>query len=577
MSALLPNAFSHLISRRVGNYMVVVLSLCAVGAAALGLVYVQEISAIASVESRILIDGIFIKIAAVLSIIVAVSSWWVVLGSEGRHLAQDDLNRQNELLTQEIEAHQRTDVALQSAKEAAEFANQAKTRYVAGISHELRSPLNSILGYSQILLKNEHLAAAPRTAIQTIHRSGEHLLGLVDELLDLARIEADRMRLEPAPILLSAFLEDLLSMVRPQAEAKGLKLLCTYNGKISRYVLADGKRLRQIFINLLTNAVRFTDDGSVTLHVECSPASVRFDVVDTGIGIAVQDRQRIFQPFERGAAGRLRGEPGAGLGLAITEKLILLMNGSLNLVSMQGQGSTFIVRLPLTEITAFESLPQRDVIGHAGPARTLLVVDDQPVQRHMLTGMLIPLGFNVREAASGNECLDLLQDFAPDAILLDIGMDGMDGWETARQVRAAGHAAVPIIFISADLFENDPEKLRLAGCQAFVGKPVLESELMLALQGQLGLKWVYTGLAEQRPSAGILPEQLAFPQPVITQLLQLTRMGHVTGLRCALDRLAAADPSLHTSCAVARALLDRFELGALENALMENERAASLD
>jgi signal transduction histidine kinase/CheY-like chemotaxis protein len=551
----------------------VVLSLCAVGAAALGLVYAQEISTLTSSSDRMLLDSIFMKISAVLLIIVAVSSWWVVLGSEGRHLAQDDLNRQNELLTQEIDAHQRTDAALQSAKEAAESANQAKTRYVAGISHELRSPLNSILGYSQILLKNEHLDAAPRTAIQTIQRSGEHLLGLVDELLDLARIEADRMRLEPVPILFAAFLDDLLSMVRPQAEAKGLRLQYTHGGDLPHYVLADGKRLRQILINLLTNALRFTDTGSVTLHVECSSASMRFDVIDTGIGIAVQDRQRIFQPFERGAAGRLRGEPGAGLGLAITEKLILMMNGSLNLISTQGQGSTFVVRLPLMEINAFEALPQRDVIGHTGATRTLLVVDDQPVQRHMLSGMLIPLGFNVREAASGQECIDLLRDFVPDAILLDIGMDGMDGWETARRVRAFSGSSIPIIFVSADLFENDPEKLRAAGCQDFVGKPVLESELMLALQRQLGLEWMYASTPPVVPVTEAQPQGLAFRQPAIGQLLQLTRMGHVAGLRRALERLAMTeDASVVASCNVVRSLLDRFELGALENALIENER-----
>ncbi|MBX9801058.1 MAG: response regulator, partial [Burkholderiaceae bacterium] len=578
LSALLPNALSHLVNRRVGNYMVVVLSLCAVGAAALGLVYAQEISTLTSLSDRVLLDSIFLKISAVLLIIVAVSSWWVVLGSEGRHLAQDDLNRQNELLTQEIDAHQRTDAALQSAKEAAESANQAKTRYVAGISHELRSPLNSILGYSQILLKNEQLDAAPRTAIQTIQRSGEHLLGLVDELLDLARIEADRMRLEPTPILFAAFLDDLLSMVRPQAEAKGLRLQYTHGGDLPHYVLADGKRLRQILINLLTNALRFTDTGSVTLHVECTSASMRFDVIDTGIGIAVQDRQRIFQPFERGAAGRLRGEPGAGLGLAITEKLILMMNGSLNLISTQGQGSTFVVRLPLMEINAFEALPQRDVIGHTGATRTLLVVDDQPVQRHMLSGMLIPLGFNVREAASGHECLDLLRDFVPDVILLDIGMDGMDGWETARHVRAFSGTDVPIIFVSADLFEKDQEKLRAAGCQDFVGKPVLESELMLALQRQLGLEWIYASTPPLVPVTEAVPESLSFRQPAIGQLLQLTRMGHVAGLRRALDRLSLTeDATVVASCNVVRSLLDRFELGALENALMENERVASPD
>lgn len=576
LSALLPNVLSQFVNRRVGNYMVVVLSLCTVGAAALGLVYAQEISAIASLENRLLIDGVFIKISAVLLIIVAVSSWWVVLGSEGRHLAQDDLNRQNELLTQEIDAHQRTDAALQSAKEAAESANQAKTRYVAGISHELRSPLNSILGYSQILLKNEHLDAAPRTAIQTIQRSGEHLLGLVDELLDLARIEADRLRLEPSAIALGDFLDDLVRMVRPQAEAKGLLLLHTCSGIMPPHVLADGKRVRQILINLLTNAVRFTDAGSVKLHVSCKPASIRFDVIDTGIGIAAQDMQRIFQPFERGAAGRLRGEPGAGLGLTITEKLILLMNGSLNLKSAQGEGSTFVVRLPLTPITAHEPPPRRDVIGHAGTARTLLVVDDQPVQRHMLAAMLIPLGFVVREAASGQECIDLLQYFSPDAILLDIGMDGMDGWETARRLRTVNQATMPIIFVSADIFENVPEKLRRADCQAFIAKPVLESELMVVLQHQLGLEWLHADVTMAIRPTVLPPQQLAFRQADVKRLVQLTRIGHVNGLRHTLDEIAVKEPAVIASCAAARLLLDRFELEALESALLENERALSL-
>lgn len=576
LTALLPNALSHLVNRRVGNYMAVLLSLCAVGTAVLGLVYTQEVAAAMSIESRSLLDTAFIKISAVLLIVVAVSSWWVVLGSEGRHLAQDDLNRQNELLTREIEAHQRTDAALQRAKEVAESANQAKTRYVAGISHELRSPLNSILGYSQILLKNDHLDSDPRAAIQTIQRSGEHLLGLVDELLDLARIEADRMRLEPTPISLSDFLDELLQMVRPQAEAKGLMLLHTRSGKMPACVLADGKRLRQVLINLLTNALRFTDAGSVTLHVDCGQASMRFDVVDTGIGIGTEDMQRIFQPFERGAAGRLRGEPGAGLGLTITEKLCSLMGGSLNLGSTLGQGSTFAVRLPLTEIDAHEPQPRRDVIGHVGAARTLLVVDDQAVQRHMLVGMLIPLGFSVREAASGPECIDLLKDFVPDAILLDIGMDGMDGWETAKRLRAGGQETVPIIFVSADMFENNAEKLRLARCQDFVGKPVLESELMLALQRQLGLEWLYASVQAKVMALDVAPERLAFQESARAELLRLTRLGHVGGLRRALNRIATANPLVIDSCTVVGKLLDRFELDALENALLENDRASSL-
>ncbi|HSI56601.1 MAG TPA: ATP-binding protein [Ideonella sp.] len=571
LSALLPNAFSHLVNRRVGSYMVVLLSLCAVGAAALGMVYAQEVAVALPAGSRELLDAAFFKVSAVLLLIVAVLSWWVVLGNEGRHLAQGDLNRQNELLTREIEAHQRTDAALQHAKELAEAANQAKTRYVAGISHELRSPLNSILGYSQILLRSDHLAAEPRAAVQTIHGSGEHLLGLIDELLDLARIEADRMLLEPAPVALGEFTDELLRMVRPQAEAKGLRLVSTRSGAVPACVRADGKRLLQVLLNLLTNAVRFTDAGTVALHLAGEPGWVRFEVSDTGIGIAPQDVRRIFQPFERGAAGRLRGEPGAGLGLTITDKLVSLMGGSLRVHSTPGQGSRFEVRLPLPEVAApaLPAGPQREVVGHAGPARTLLVVDDQAVQRQMLAGMLIPLGFAVREAASGPECLDLLADDpVPDAVLLDLGMDGMDGWETARLIRARGHARLPIVLVSADLFGNDDQRLRAAGCQAFVAKPVRESALRQALREHLGLEWLYGGAVPEPPAAAPMP-RLAFPGEVRAELLRLAQLGHVQGLRRTLDRVADEQPSLQAACEHARSLLGQFELDALELALQE--------
>jgi len=574
LQALLPPALSARLNFRVAHYLLVAASLIALLATVVGVVYAQE--AITGTGNAALAMP-FLKVFALLSVVVAVAAWWVVLGSESRQMAQEESSRHNNLLALEIEAHRRTDAALQTAKEAAEAANQAKTRYVAGMTHELRTPLNSILGYSQILLKGDAVSP-PRDAVQTIHRSGEHMLGLIDGLLDLARIEAGRLQLEPAPLALPAFLDQLVHMVRPQAENKGLAFVYTHAGRLPPWVHADAKWLRQILINLLTNAVRFTDSGTVTLHVDARREVLRFDVVDTGIGVAPQDHQRIFLPFERGAAGRRRGEPGTGLGLTITGLLTSLMGGELKLAQTSSAGSTFSVRVYLRAVAdpgpqAKAGALRQPVSGYLGARRTLLVVDDQPVQRQMLAGMLAPLGFDVREAASGTECLDSLREELPSAILLDLTMDDMDGWQTATSVRAAGFHDIPIVIVSANMFENQADRLQAAGCQAFVGKPVIESELIATLERHLGLEWL---LASDTPppvaddDTPPRPRQLALSEDDRAELMRLVQMGHVRGLHTALDRLAAASPSAATTCTWLRGMATRFELDNLRNALAED-------
>jgi signal transduction histidine kinase/purine-cytosine permease-like protein/DNA-binding NarL/FixJ family response regulator len=569
LQALLPPALSARLNFRVAHYMLVATSLIALLATVVGVVYAQE--AIAGTSDSTMATA-FLKVFALLSVVIAVAAWWVVLGSESRQMAQEESNRHNNLLALEIEAHRRTDAALQTAKEAAEAANQAKTRYVAGMTHELRTPLNSILGYSQILLKGDAVTP-PREAVQTIHRSGEHMLGLIDGLLDLARIEAGRLQLEPAPLALPAFLDQLVHMVRPQAENKGLAFVYTHAGQLPLWVHADAKWLRQILINLLTNAVRFTDSGTVTLHVDARREVLRFDVVDTGIGVAPQDHVRIFEPFERGAAGRRRGEPGTGLGLTITALLTSLMGGELVLGQTSPAGSTFSVRVYLREVAdpGPQAETRQPVSGYIGARRTLLVVDDQPVQRQMLAGMLMPLGFEVREAASGTECLDSLREELPSAILLDLTMDDMDGWQTATSVRASGFKDIPIIIVSANMFENQNERLHAAGCQAFVGKPVIESELIATLERHLGLEWLSASDA-MPPVADEAqrPPQLALSEDDRAELMRLVQMGHVRGLHTALDRLAAASPSAAATCTWLRGMVKRFELDNLRNALAED-------
>jgi len=580
LTPVLPQALSKRMNFRVGHYLVVLLTLSIMLAFVLGVVYYQE--GVASGVGNLL-HGPFIKVYALLLLAAAVCAWWVVLASESRRLAQDESNRHNQLLQLEIDAHRRTDAALQKAKEVAESANQAKTRYVAGMTHELRTPLNSIMGYAQILLKEEPADGPRLGALTTIHRSGEHLMALIDGSLDLARIEAGRLRLDPAPVPFRAFLEDVVRMVQPQAQHKGLDFRMETRGRLPEWVHADAKRLRQILLNLLSNAVRFTDRGKVTLLVDARREVLRFDVFDTGIGIAPQDLDRIFLPFERGSGGRKSAEPGTGLGLTITHLLSELMGGELSVQSTMGQGSTFTVRLYLREISApsqadlFTGLAAPEepslwpITGYQGARRTLLVVDDQPIQRQMLAGMLLPLGFVVREAASGHECMESVLDQCPDAILLDISMDDMDGWHTAREIRSAGFTQVPIIMVSANVFENRPENLQAAQCQAFVAKPVIESELLNTLATHLHLQWgcapapLPVGLVSAPKTAEANAQPI--PADMAKELLHLARMGHVLGLREALNRWQQQCPDQKATLDVLQQMVDQFDLEGVESKL----------
>jgi CheY-like chemotaxis protein len=317
----------------------------------------------------------------------------------------------------------------------------------------------------------------------------------------------------------------------------------------------------------------------VTLLLDHTREVARFSVIDTGIGIAAQDLERIFLPFERGSAGRRTGEPGTGLGLTITHLLTQLMGGELTVKSVPGQGSTFTVRLYLSETGAPAQQPRRaqhrPVSGYIGPRRTLLVVDDHPTQRQMLAGMLLPLGFRIREAASGRECLESVQEHPPDAVLLDISMDDMDGWETARRLRALGRhtpalAGLPIIMVSANAFENQSDKILAAGCQGFVDKPVIESELLVVLQRHLELEWV-AELALPRwtsghpaPAGGAAPRM---PPEHARALLQLAQLGHRQGLLHALDTLAGQHPACAEEALRLRGFVERFAWNELAEQL----------
>jgi len=578
LNAILPVQLARRVNFRVGHFLVVFLSLTVLLAVIFGVVFYQE--AIVSglyPAARDSLQLTLSKTFALLVLLCAVCAWWIVLGSESRRLAQDESNRQNQLLMREIDAHRKTDLALQKAKDAAESANLAKTRYVTGISHELRTPLNSILGYAQILLRETGNSGSSgsagkgggddtqKRALGTILRSGEHLLGLIDGLLDLARIEAGKLRLDPAPMPLRELLDDLAKMFEPQAARKGLQFRIETTGRLPDYVRVDAKRLRQVLINLLANAVKFTERGEVVLRIDYRMEVARFEIADTGPGIAADDHARIFMPFERSASGRVIAEPGTGLGLSITRMLTSLMGGELTLESEVGRGSTFRLRLYLPEYLSVptQTRSMRTVIGYEGPRMRVLLVDDDATQRHMLTGMLAPLGFDVDEAASGREALDCVARVRPDVVLLDINMDGMDGWETARRLREFDGAPIPVLMVSANVFENRSELLRTAGCAGFVPKPVMESELLDQLREALDLTWHVDEPADAAPPkaepAADAP-LAALDDEERAALLRLSRLGHVNGIATLLDAISERSEAAREDCRRLRALVDGFDL-----------------
>lgn len=568
LSAWLPHPLAMRMNFRVGKYFMVWLSISAIMAFVVGVVYVQESLSGNGPE----IYWPLLKVYALLMLMAAVVSWWVVLTSDSRRMAQDESERQTQLLLHEIEAHQRTDAELQAARDRAEAASLAKTRHVAGMTHELRTPLTSILGYAQMLLKHPELSGWSRETIATMQRSGEHMRALIDGSLDLARIEAGRFKLETAPLPLPELLHDIERMIRPQAESKGLRFIVTCEGDVPAWIRADAKRLRQILINLLSNAVRFTDEGSVTLRVDFRHQVTRIDIIDTGIGIAVQDQQRIFLPFERGSAGRRLREAGTGLGLTITHLLCDMMGGELSLRSEPGRGSTFTLRLYLPRIEPDPKNPLpaaralKPVIGYEGSRRTLLVVDDQPLHRQLLAGLLMPLGFAVLEAASGQECLEVVQQHTPDLLLLDITMDDLNGWQTAAMVRERFTAEqLPIVFVSANLFDNQPERLEALDCQGFVGKPVLESELLDALQHSLRLVWALDQQTGPIGTAGLIANGDLQPLPgeLREDLLRLARQGQAVALRQRLWLAQTHEPELARTLALLQSYVDRFDFQSL--------------
>ena len=551
----LPKSITTNINSRVGHFVVLVSFINGLSAILLSLIYFQ--TPIYAPETAALLEATLWKVFFLLVIITGVVSWLFVLAHESRVVAQEESQRQTRLLMEEIEAHERTDRALQTAKEEAEAANQAKSRYLTGISHELRSPLNAVLGYAQLLEKDPSMPAHRKDALGVIRRSGEHLADLIEGLLDISKIEAGRLDLHQDQVRIAVLMEQLVHMFRLQAEAKGLLFIYECNDRLPEFVRTDEKRLRQILINLLSNAIKYTDKGSVIFKLRYRSQVAEFTITDTGEGIAQENIERIFRPFERvRRAGST--ETGTGLGLTITRLLSEIMGGDIAVTSIPGVGSTFKASLMLASISKphaeFITAPVQTIYGYKGAVRTLMLVDDEASHRQLMRAMLAPLGFEIIELDNPLLALDQLtqeidNDNCPDLIMLDVSMPGINGWQLAKQLREAGYHS-PIIMVSADASEGKDfsahDNTEITPLHdAYVIKPVRINLLLDHIGRLLNLVWCYEkqeAIAAETQLIGTLE----LPADAhLDDIAHLATIGHKKGLQDKiqeLEKTGAAHP-----------------------------------
>lgn len=572
LGIVIPHSWVKLLNTRVGHFIGLFLLTSMVISSVLLLVYFQ-ITADQGVATGTIAHAL-INVFFILLIVFGVVSWMFTLAHDSRVVAQEESENQTKLLLAEIEAHKRTDQELQKAKELAEAANQAKSRYLTGMSHELRSPLNAIMGYAQLLEKDPSIPEQRRDALSIIRRSSEHLADLIEGLLDISRIEAGRLDLDRKEVNLTALLEQLVSMFRMQAHNKGIELHYEKLSPLPEYVKTDDKRLRQILINLLSNAVKYTVQGTVVFKVRYRNQVAEFTIQDTGVGIAEDEMERIFRPFERIPNPGQPFVAGTGLGLTITRLLIDIMGGNIEVKSSPGLGSEFKATLMLSSTSPMViSDKERVIVGYQGEPIPIFVVDDDPSHRGILHEMLSPLGFPIIQAQDGQECLDMLRhcQFEPRIFLLDISMPGMSGWELAQHIRAQMPESC-IMMISADANTQPP--IEPAPNDGYIIKPVRREDLLLQLERKADIEWLYEDElcrvdTTPMPTAPINKSQ-ALDAKTREELIRLAQIGYANALRNRLTQLKEALENSPDSAAsdsnqldALKQLASQFQFGAL--------------
>jgi signal transduction histidine kinase/DNA-binding NarL/FixJ family response regulator len=440
---------------------------------------------------------------------------------------------------------------LKEAKIAADGANHAKSEFLANMSHELRTPLNGILGYTQILQRSKVLTEKEHKAISIIHQCGTHLLTLINDILDLSKIQTEKMEIYPTDFHFPAFVEGIAEICRIRAEQKGITFAYEVDSEIPMGIHADEKRLRQVLINLLGNAIKFTDSGGVVFKVEIigfqTTSKIRFQIEDTGVGMSPEQLEKVFLPFEQVDNTQKQSE-GAGLGLAISQKVLLLMNSNLEVKTKLGEGSVFKFDVELLRATDWSEASrisiQGTIIGFEGTKRKILVVDDRWENRSVVVNLLKPIGFEVVEASNGQEGLDKTVEFQPDLIITDLMMSVMDGFEMLKHLRqSAKFQNLPAIASSASVFDTDQYKSLDAGANEFLPKPLDAEKLFQMLRVYLKLEWIYQ--QKEETSTEVSSTEMIIPAvDELIKLYDLSRKGLINELQKQCDRLEQSDAKL---------------------------------
>jgi signal transduction histidine kinase/ActR/RegA family two-component response regulator len=467
-----------------------------------------------------------------------------------------------------IEHHDAAD-RLHVQKEAAESANFAKSRYLASVSHEIRSPLNAIYGYAQLMERGGQIDTLE--AAKVIRRSAEHLTSLVDGLLDISQLENGVMHIKQDTVRFVEFLNQIFWMMRPSAQTRGLEFRADYPAWLPDYVRVDQSRLRQVLINLLANAIKFTERGSVTFKVRYSGQIARFEVIDTGAGIREEDRDRIFEPFERGGHVGPQTQPGVGLGLSISQAIVQILGGELTFQSTPGAGSRFAVTLMLSQVAGRvgDFAPARSVVGYEGPRRSILLVDDDIQQLSFVRSLLESLGFDVAAVPNGETAVALGAARQFDLALLDITLPGMSGWEVATYLRERAGPQLAIVMLSANVQEFHRPETAVIVHDLFLVKPIEFNTLLDALGGLLKLMWREEArrdgpapdveVTEQAEGPGLSAEAMVH----VERLRNLLRIGHVRAVEAEIAALDDAAPHARDLIARLYTCLDRYDLAAM--------------